>query len=154
MATGEVITDEWLPTNATRAPQVAPAIVPPPAARPAADRVSVHPSAAVSGTASGTASDTTPTESSPLPSITIPLGTSLADAETQLIRATLHLFNNHKERTAAVLGVSLKTLYNRLKEYTADEADGVPADASLGTNSVSDDEPSPADRSVDSARRG
>jgi DNA-binding NtrC family response regulator len=55
------------------------------------------------------------------PAITVPVGTSLARAEYQLIRATLAHFNNHKERTAAVLGVSLKTLYNRLKEYASEE---------------------------------
>ena len=36
--------------------------------------------------------------------------------------ATLRHYNHHKERTAAVLGISLKTLYNRLKEYAAEEA--------------------------------
>ncbi|WP_157267772.1 sigma-54-dependent transcriptional regulator [Azohydromonas aeria] len=53
--------------------------------------------------------------------ITIRLGTSMAEAERQLILATLRHYNQHKERTAAVLGVSLKTLYNRLKEYAADD---------------------------------
>jgi two-component system response regulator AtoC len=46
----------------------------------------------------------------------------LAEAERQLILATLNHYNSHKERTAAVLGVSLKTLYNRLKEYANDNA--------------------------------
>ena len=55
-------------------------------------------------------------------SITVRLGTTLAEAEYQLILATLQHFNNHKERTAAVLGVSLKTLYNRLKEYAGNKA--------------------------------
>jgi len=50
--------------------------------------------------------------------LTIRLGTTLAEAEYQLILASLQYFNNHKERTAAALGVSLKTLYNRLKEYS------------------------------------
>jgi DNA-binding NtrC family response regulator len=58
--------------------------------------------------------------SSGSPSITIPIGTSMADAERQLILATLEHFNQQKERTAAALGVSLKTLYNRLKEYAAE----------------------------------
>jgi two-component system, NtrC family, response regulator AtoC len=49
--------------------------------------------------------------------ICIPVGSSLAQAERLLILATLATYDNHKERTAAVLGVSLKTLYNRLKEY-------------------------------------
>ena len=57
------------------------------------------------------------------PAITIAIGTSMADAERQLILATLEHFNQQKERTAAALGVSLKTLYNRLKEYAADKVD-------------------------------
>ena len=32
--------------------------------------------------------------------------------------ATLEHFARQKERTAAALGISLKTLYNRLKEYS------------------------------------
>ena len=36
--------------------------------------------------------------------------------------ATLQRFGNHKEKTAAALGVSLKTLYNRLKEYAQEPA--------------------------------
>jgi two-component system response regulator AtoC len=37
-----------------------------------------------------------------------------------LILATFDYRERHKERTAAMLGISLKTLYNRLKEYRAD----------------------------------
>jgi DNA-binding NtrC family response regulator len=51
------------------------------------------------------------------PALLLPIGTSLADAERHLVLATLKHYDNHKERTAAVLGVSLKTLYNRLKTY-------------------------------------
>jgi DNA-binding NtrC family response regulator len=47
----------------------------------------------------------------------VTVGSSLADMERQLILATLEHFGHHKERTAAALGVSLKTLYNRLKDY-------------------------------------
>ncbi len=54
-------------------------------------------------------------------SITLPIGTSLAQAEKTLMLATLRHFNHHKERTAAALGISLKTLYNRLKEYAAED---------------------------------
>ncbi len=50
-------------------------------------------------------------------------GTSLANAEQNLILRTLRHFDNHKERTAAALGISLKTLYNKLKSYeTLDNA--------------------------------
>jgi two-component system response regulator AtoC len=50
-------------------------------------------------------------------SVEIDIGTPLATVERQVILATLEHFGHHKERTAAALGVSLKTLYNRLKEY-------------------------------------
>jgi two-component system response regulator AtoC len=49
--------------------------------------------------------------------ITVALGTSVADAERRLILATLEHFEHQRERSAAALGISLKTLYNRLKEY-------------------------------------
>ena len=55
-----------------------------------------------------------------VPSVTLPIGSSVADAERILMLATLRHFNHHKERTAAALGISLKTLYNRLKEYAAE----------------------------------
>lgn len=52
------------------------------------------------------------------------IGTSLAEAERQIIFATLDQLQGNKRRTAEVLGVSLKTLYNRLNEYS--EADVLP----------------------------
>jgi DNA-binding NtrC family response regulator len=52
------------------------------------------------------------------PVLTIEIGTSLAEIERKVTLATLEHFGRHKERTAAALGVSLKTLYNRLKEYS------------------------------------
>ncbi len=60
------------------------------------------------------------TKSTAVPQLVFPIGTSLADAQRKLILATLAHFEGHKERTAAALGVSLKTLYNRLKEYSED----------------------------------
>ena len=53
--------------------------------------------------------------------VLIPIGSTLADAEQTLILATLRHFRHQKESTAAALGISLKTLYNRLKQYTATE---------------------------------
>jgi DNA-binding NtrC family response regulator len=62
-------------------------------------------------------------------SITVRVGTPLAEVERVLILATLQRFGNHKEKTAAALGVSLKTLYNRLKEYAQEGTDASKADA-------------------------
>jgi len=52
--------------------------------------------------------------------LSVRVGSPLADVERSLIFATLEHYGGHKERTAAALGVSLKTLYNRLKEYSTD----------------------------------
>jgi DNA-binding NtrC family response regulator len=57
-----------------------------------------------------------------VPVLNIRVGTSIAEVERTLILATLEHFEGQKERTAAVLGVSLKTLYNRLKDYAVDGA--------------------------------
>jgi DNA-binding NtrC family response regulator len=54
--------------------------------------------------------------------VTIPFGTSLADADRQLILATLEQCGGVKTRAAEILGISLKTLYNRLVEYGDDAA--------------------------------
>jgi len=47
------------------------------------------------------------------------IGTPLAEMERQTIFATLDHCGGNKKRTAQLLGVSLKTLYNRLTEYAA-----------------------------------
>ena len=58
--------------------------------------------------------------------ITVQVGTSIAEAERQLILATFAHCGHNKERTAAALGISLKTLYNRLKEFANDAREGEP----------------------------
>lgn len=45
------------------------------------------------------------------------VGTPLADAQREIILATLKHFGGNKRLTADALGISLKTLYNRLKDY-------------------------------------
>lgn len=49
--------------------------------------------------------------------VTLQLGSKLAEAEQRLICATLDHCGGNKTLTAEMLGVSLKTLYNRLNEY-------------------------------------
>jgi len=46
-----------------------------------------------------------------------PIGTSLAEAERQLILNTLAHYGGDKRKAADALGISLKTLYNRLNLY-------------------------------------
>ena len=47
-------------------------------------------------------------------SVQIPIGTTLADAEREVLHATLKHCGGNKRRTAEMLGVSVKTIYNKL----------------------------------------
>ena len=53
--------------------------------------------------------------------IAIAVGSTVAAAERRLIEATLLHCAGNKQRTAEMLGISLKTLYNRLSAYRAEE---------------------------------
>jgi transcriptional regulator with PAS, ATPase and Fis domain len=52
--------------------------------------------------------------------VSIPLGTTVAEAEKRLIYRTLELTQNNKTRAAEILGISLKTLHNKLNSYGAE----------------------------------
>lgn len=105
MAAGDVIDEQWLPQPSLLSHAAAGGVAAP-AAPPAARRTA-------------SSSD----EAFEQESITLTIGTTLASAERTLILATLRHHHHQKERTAAALGISLKTLYNRLKEYAADGLD-------------------------------
>jgi DNA-binding NtrC family response regulator len=47
----------------------------------------------------------------------IPLGYTIEQAERALIEMTLEHTKNNKTRAAEILGISQKTLFNKLKEY-------------------------------------
>jgi len=99
MSTGPEITDQWLPRDPAQVAAAAAAVAPSPAPAAAIDAFGA-PAHAGNG-----------------PKLEVAVGTPLAAIEKQVILATLQHYGHHKERTAAALGVSLKTLYNRLKEY-------------------------------------
>jgi two-component system, NtrC family, response regulator HydG len=54
-------------------------------------------------------------------SLQFQVGASISDVEQRLIMATLDAYAGNKRKTAEVLGVSLKTLYNRLNTYRVGE---------------------------------
>src|SRR3989449_5893683 len=56
---------------------------------------------------------------SELSALRFPLGTTVEAAERELILQTLVATHNNKTRAAELLGISLKTLHNKLKEYEA-----------------------------------
>lgn len=66
--------------------------------------------------------------------IRIAVGSSLAEAEQEIIRSTLSANNGNKSKTATVLGIGRKTLHRKLSEY------GVEADLSE-PNLVEADDP-------------
>ncbi|MCY7316673.1 MAG: sigma-54 dependent transcriptional regulator [Rubrivivax sp.] len=134
MAQGDLIDDAWLPradgspVGTARQPSAA---LPAAASAPLTGAVApmgTEPAAALaSNAAAGAVASSVPAMASNVDdSIVLPIGTSMAQAERVLMLATLRHYNHHKERTAAVLGISLKTLYNRLKEYAAES--GTPVD--------------------------
>ena len=51
----------------------------------------------------------------------MPLGKPLDDIEKAYILNNLRVNNGNKARTAEILGISEKTLYNKLKKYREDE---------------------------------
>ncbi len=53
--------------------------------------------------------------------VRLPVGTTVSDAEKALIMITLQHTKNNKTRAAEILGISLKTLFNKLKEYGQQE---------------------------------
>src|SRR5438270_196433 len=54
------------------------------------------------------------------------VGTTVGEAEKMLILKTLEATSNNKTRAAEILGISLKTLHNKLKEYGNSAADAIP----------------------------
>ncbi len=58
------------------------------------------------------------------------IGASIADVEQRLILATLEAYAGNKRKAAEVLGVSLKTLYNRLNTYRVSDVWAKPEDES------------------------
>jgi DNA-binding NtrC family response regulator len=80
-------------------------------------------------TATGVANDTAPTApgSGGAPAADDPdavkfqIGTTVEEAEKGLILRTLEHTRNNKTRAAEILGISLKTLHNKLKEYGSKE---------------------------------
>lgn len=55
--------------------------------------------------------------------VVVRVGTSIAEAEQNLILATLAALEGDKPRAAEVLGISLRTLYNRLESYGTSPTD-------------------------------
>lgn len=130
MEPGPLVDQEWLP----RPPVVI-------AQRPAAVQLPAHAlhlpqmqeAAHVSVTVHAPADPTHAAATYDLPdtepaTIQLPIGMTMAQAERLLIQATLKQCKYQKERTAAVLGISLKTLYNRLRDYAGGKKDTADAE--------------------------
>jgi DNA-binding NtrC family response regulator len=60
-------------------------------------------------------------------SVHFQIGTTVEEAEKGLILRTLEHTRNNKTRAAEILGISLKTLHNKLKEYGAGKEYGIGA---------------------------
>lgn len=56
-------------------------------------------------------------DAGPPPGVQFPIGTPMAEVERQMILATLQAVGHDKTRAARLLGVSIKTVYNKLARY-------------------------------------
>src|SRR5712672_3318726 len=61
---------------------------------------------------------------SDLSALKFPIGTTVDAMERELILQTLAATGNNKTRAAELLGISLRTLHNKLKEYGGERAEG------------------------------
>ncbi len=57
-------------------------------------------------------------------SLRIPIGTRMKDIERAVIARTLEAYRWNKNRTAKILGISRRSLYNKLERYRIARADG------------------------------
>lgn len=73
-----------------------------------------------------------------VPSIRIPVGGTMADAEREIILQTLSAQNGNKSRTAEVLGIGRKTLHRKLDEYGM-ESDRIAGEGSSGEDGETDE---------------
>jgi len=85
----------------------------------------------------GRSSEARPASASAEGAVTVRPGMTIPDAERMLIFATLRQFGGDKTRAAESLGISLKTLYNRLHAYEKEERGPV-------TDEEREEEPGPA----------
>ncbi len=70
--------------------------------------------------------------------VTFPVGTPIEELERQMILRTLQKTNNNKTRTAEFLGISLKTLHNKLRLYR--ERGLLPDDSQLRSTQSGDEQ--------------
>ena len=63
--------------------------------------------------------------------ITIRVGTPLEEVERRVTMATLVYCGHVKRKAAEILGVSLKTLYNRLEAYNGKDSAGAAKDVGM-----------------------
>jgi DNA-binding NtrC family response regulator len=51
------------------------------------------------------------------PTISLRVGFTLEETEKEMIAQTLAWTNNNRQRSAAILGISRRTLYNKISKY-------------------------------------
>jgi DNA-binding NtrC family response regulator len=61
--------------------------------------------------------DVKPPEASTAEMVSLPVGMSMDHAEREMIRTTLLHTSGNKTRAAKILGISLKTMHNKVKKY-------------------------------------
>jgi DNA-binding NtrC family response regulator len=68
------------------------------------------------------AADRVTSEAEPDGAFKVQVGASIAEVEKAYIRRTLQHTKNNKRRAAEILGMSVRTLHNRLAEFAVEES--------------------------------
>jgi DNA-binding NtrC family response regulator len=82
---------------------------------------------APTGGAEATAADAAKAARDDAKTVHVDVGTTVDEAERQLILKTLASTHNNKTRAAEILGITTKTLQNKLKEYSSAASGAAPA---------------------------
>jgi DNA-binding NtrC family response regulator len=85
--------------------------------------------------------------------ITFAVGTSLAEIERRMLFKTLAHFGDNKVRAAEALGITTKTIYNRLAAYQSEDR-GLPDEGAETLSEPPLPFPTPARRNGERARAG
>src|SRR5262249_34362536 len=78
------------------------------------------------------------TEAQPSGSVSLPVGATMAEIERELVLQTLASCNGNRAHAARVLGVSVRTLRNRIRLYTAHGIDVPPPNLAVKSSPLSE----------------
>jgi DNA-binding NtrC family response regulator len=72
------------------------------------------------------------------PQVLFHVGMTLEEVEREMLFTTLAYYDNHKPKAAQALGISLKTVYNRLAKFGSDDSSAQYASSQFASEQVAE----------------